>query len=76
VISFIVFVTAMILGIPLIIEFRATHLVPRLPTAILSAALVMISLLCQVCGLIMDSLSRARKETKRLAYLSIGNGFS
>jgi hypothetical protein len=76
VISFIVFVTAMVLGIPLILEFRQTHLVPRLPTAILSAALVMISLLCEVCGLVMDSLSRARKETKRLAYLSMGSRFN
>ena len=75
VISVLVFTTAMILGIPLLIEFRHTHLVPRLPTAILSAALVMISLLCEVCGLVMDSLSRARKETKRLAYLSIATGY-
>ena len=75
IIAIVVFCAAMILGFPLLIEFRRTHLVPRLPTAILSAALVMISFLCQACGLIMDSLSRARKETKRLAYLSIGTRF-
>jgi len=72
IISVAVFLAAMILGIPLIIEFEHTHLVPRLPTAILSAALVMLSFLSLVCGLVLDSLSRARKEAKRLAYLSIG----
>ena len=72
-IALLVFVTAMILGFPLLLEYRATHLVPRLPTAILSAALVMISFLSLTCGLMLDSLSRARKESKRLAYLSIGS---
>ena len=71
-IAFVIFMTAIILGTPLLLEYRATHLVPRLPTAVLSAALVMISFLSLTCGLIMDSLSRARKETKRLAYLTIG----
>jgi glycosyltransferase involved in cell wall biosynthesis len=71
VISLVVFVTAMVLGFPLVLEFHRTHLVPRLPTAILSAAMVMISFLSFVCGLVMDTLSRARKEIKRLAYLSI-----
>jgi len=33
--------------------------------------MVMISFLSFVCGLVMDTLSRARKEIKRLAYLSI-----
>jgi len=72
IIASVVFLAAMILGIPLIVEFERTHLVPRLPTAILSAALVMMSFLSLVCGLVLDSLSRARKEAKRLAYLSIG----
>ncbi len=71
IISATVFILATVLGFPLILEFRRIHLVPRLPTAVLSAALMMISFLSLVCGLIMDSLSRARKETKRIAYLSI-----
>jgi glycosyltransferase involved in cell wall biosynthesis len=69
--AFLVFVAAMALGIPLIVEYERIHLVPRLPSAILAAALVMLSFLSFVCGLIMDSLALARKEAKRLAYLSI-----
>jgi hypothetical protein len=33
--------------------------------------LVMLSFLSLACGLILDSVSRARKEMRRLAYLSI-----
>jgi glycosyltransferase involved in cell wall biosynthesis len=71
ILSVALFVLAIILGIPLLIEFRHTHLVPRLPTAVLSAAIMMLSFLALVCGLILDSVSRGRKEVKRLAYLSM-----
>ena len=69
--STILFVVAIALGIPIFIEFRRTHLVPRLPTAVLCASIVMLSFLSFVCGLILDSVSRSRKESKRLAYLSV-----
>jgi hypothetical protein len=59
------------LGIPVVTEFMATGLVPRLPTALLATALVLLANLSLTCGLILDAISRARKETKRLAYLAI-----
>jgi glycosyltransferase involved in cell wall biosynthesis len=71
ILSVLLFLVAVILGIPLFIEFRHTHLVPRLPTAVLCAAIMMLSFLSLVCGLILDSVSRGRKEVKRLAYLSV-----
>jgi glycosyltransferase involved in cell wall biosynthesis len=58
------------LGLPIILEFRHTHLVPRLPTALLSAALAILSCLSFTCGLILDTVSRGRVESKRFAYLS------
>jgi glycosyltransferase involved in cell wall biosynthesis len=63
--------TALILAIPVVSEYFVTGLVPRLPTAVLSASLMVCSLLALVCGLILDLVTRARHETKRLAYLSI-----
>ena len=54
-----------------IITFVATGLVPRFPSAILASALVLVACLSQACGLILDSVSRGRKEVRRLAYLSI-----
>ncbi len=59
------------LGVPVVIEFERTGLVPRLPTALLSTGLVLLANLSMTCGLILDAVSRTRKENKRLAYLAI-----
>ncbi len=59
------------LGLPVVLEFWRTGLVPRLPTAIVAAALGALSFLAITCGLILDSVGRGRREMKRLAYLSI-----
>ena len=59
------------LGIPVVIEFLHTGLVPRLPTAVLATGLILLGFLSLTCGLILDAVSRGRKENKRLAYLSI-----
>jgi glycosyltransferase involved in cell wall biosynthesis len=60
-----------LLAVPVVLDYLQTGLVPRLPTAVLSASLVMLAFLSQVCGLILDSVARGRKEAKRLAYLAI-----
>ena len=57
------------ISVPVLVEFLETGLVPRLPTAVLSTGLVMVSFLSLTCGLILDSVARGRKEIKRLAYL-------
>ena len=67
----VLFVIAVVLGIPLLAEFARTGLVPRFPTAILVTGLVGLAFLSFTCGLILDSVSRGRTEVKRLAYLSI-----
>ena len=59
------------LGAPVVLEFLATGLVPRLPTAVLAMGLILLSFLSLVCGLVLDSVARGRKEMKRLAYLAI-----
>jgi hypothetical protein len=59
------------LGLPVIVEFVNTGLVPRLPTALLSTGLALLGFLALTCGLILDAVSRGRKEFKRLAYLAI-----
>lgn len=57
------------LGIPVITEFLRTSLVPRFPTAILSASIVSLGFLWLFTGIILNSLARHRKEMKRLFYL-------
>lgn len=52
----------LILGIGVVMEFVETGLVPRFPTAILAAALVLSGLLSISVGLILNTLSRNFKE--------------
>jgi len=59
------------LGAPVVLEFLRSGLVPRLPTALLATGLVLASSLALVCGLVLDQVTRGRKELKHLAYLSI-----
>lgn len=63
---------AVTFGSPVIVEYERTGLVPRLPTAVLATGLVLLSSLSFVCGLILDSVARGRREAKRLAYLAVG----
>jgi len=62
---------AILLAIPIVGEFMRTGLVPRLPTAVLTTGLVLLSFLSVMSGLILDSVARGRKEMKRLAYLAV-----
>jgi hypothetical protein len=62
---------ALVLGLPVIGAYLHSGLVDRLPTAVLSASMVLLASLSLGCGLILDSVARGRKELKRLHYLSI-----
>ena len=64
-------VTGLALGFGVIAEYIATGLVPRLPTAVLATGLMLLSSLSVVCGMILDSVARGRREAKRLAYLAL-----
>ena len=48
-----------------------TGLVPRFPTAILAASVMVLAFLSLACGLVLDTVTRGRLELKRLAYLAI-----
>jgi len=61
---------AIILAIPIAITFIETGLVPRLPTAVLSMGLMIMALLSVSSGLVLDTVTRGRREMKMLAYLS------
>lgn len=63
--------TSIALSIPLFITFFETGEVPRLPTAVLVCALMILAFLSLVCGLILDSVVLGRRELKRLHYLRL-----
>ena len=58
------------LGAGVVTEYLETGLVPRLPTAVLATGLMLLASLSVVCGMILDSVARGRREMKRLAYLA------
>ena len=58
------------LAIPIVITYVETGLVPRLPTAILSMGLMIVAFLSIAIGLVLDTVTRGRREVKLLAYLA------
>jgi uncharacterized membrane protein len=61
--------TAIGLAIPLFVEYAETGLVPRVPTAILAAAIQIVALIFLICGIVLDSVCQLRRDAKRLTYL-------
>jgi glycosyltransferase involved in cell wall biosynthesis len=62
---------AVLLAIPLIVTYMHTGLVPRFPTAILVMGMTIVAVLCFFAGLILDTVTRGRREIRRLAYLAL-----
>jgi len=60
------------LGIPVVTQYFATGMVGRLPTAVLATGLMILAFLSLMCGLILDTVTRGRRELKRLLYLAAG----
>ena len=65
-------IAALLLAVPLLLTYAKTGLVPRVPTAILVTGMTVIAVLCFFAGLILDTVTRGRREIRRLYYLSLG----
>ncbi len=61
---------SIVLAIPIVITFIEEGIVPRLPTAVLSTGLMIVAMLSVSSGLVLDTVTRGRREMKLLAYLS------
>jgi glycosyltransferase involved in cell wall biosynthesis len=70
-IGFLLLIAAVLLAIPLVLTYLDTGLVPRFPTAILVTGMTVIAVLCFFAGLILDTVTRGRREMRRLAYLAL-----
>jgi len=57
-------------GVPVVMTYLETGLVPRFPTLITIVGLGILAALCVLTGLILDTVTRGRQEMKRLAYLA------
>ena len=58
------------LAIPIVVTFLEIGLVPRVPTAVLSTGLMLMAFLSVAVGLVLDTVTRGRREMKLLAYLA------
>jgi glycosyltransferase involved in cell wall biosynthesis len=58
------------LAVPIVITYMQEGIVPRLPTAVLSTGLMLLASLSLACGLVLDTVTRGRREVKLLAYLA------
>ena len=59
-------------AIPILFTYLREGIVPRLPTAVLSMGLIILAMLSVSSGLVLDTVTRGRREMKLLAYLSQG----
>jgi glycosyltransferase involved in cell wall biosynthesis len=58
------------LAIPVVVTYLEQGIVPRLPTAVLAMGLTILAVLSVSSGLVLDTVTRGRRETKLLAYLA------
>ena len=57
------------LALPIFVTYFQQGTVPRIPTAILSTGLMLLAFLSIVAGLVLDTVTKGRREMKLLAYL-------
>ena len=58
-------------AIPIFVTYVQEGLVPRMPTAVLSTGLMLLAFLSFAVGLILDTVTRGRREAKLIAYLAL-----
>ena len=61
------------LAVPIFVEFFATGLVPRFPTAILASAIGILGFISFISGIILDHVARGNRQIKRMIFLSAGS---
>lgn len=72
IISIICLIIALILGVPVVIEYFNTGLVPRFPTLIVAGIALLVALLLCITGIILQVIVKKHKELYEL-YLNIIN---
>lgn len=67
----IILLASAIMAAPVLLHYFATGQVPRYPTLMVSVTGMVVALLSFTCGLVLDTVSRARLEQRRFAYLAL-----
>lgn len=70
-VSILFFIAGLMAGLPVIAEYTVTGLVPRFPSAILASGLFILGFSSGFAGVILSSISKSRRDIKKLAFLAI-----
>ncbi len=65
-IAILLFVLALIVGIPVILEYVNMKYIYKIPSAVLAASLMIISMISIICGTILDTVVKKNKENYEL----------
>lgn len=65
------FCVSALFSMPVLVEYFTTGLVSQMPKWVLAMTLFLASTMVFMAGVVLDSVARARNETKRIHYLSI-----
>jgi glycosyltransferase involved in cell wall biosynthesis len=63
--------TSVAISIPVFETYAQTGMVPRLPTAVLAASMMVLAFLLMASGVVLDMVTLGRREAKRLRYLAL-----
>jgi hypothetical protein len=63
-------IVALGIGTPVVVTYFHEGTVLRVPTAVLATGLMLLAFLSLACGLILDTVTRGRRELKLLSYLA------
>jgi glycosyltransferase involved in cell wall biosynthesis len=69
--SLLAIAAALLLGLPVVIDYAKTGLVAKLPTVVVTAMCVMVAAVSLAVGAILTGVLRGRQEKMRLAYLNL-----
>ena len=72
-VAIVLLLVAVLLAIPIFITYLEEGLVPRLPTAVLCTGLTLLSFLNWAVGLVLENVTRGRREVRMLAYLNLSS---
>jgi glycosyltransferase involved in cell wall biosynthesis len=62
-------IVSVVLAVPIFVTYFERGIVPRIPTAILATGLMLLAFISMVAGLVLDTVTRGRREAKLIAYL-------
>jgi glycosyltransferase involved in cell wall biosynthesis len=62
-------IASVVLAVPIFITYFEQGVVPRLPTAVLATGMMLAAFLLIVAGLVLDTVTKGRREMKLIAYL-------